>query len=82
MTIITETAKRVFASHPPPLYEETKGNLEKKLSQLIEDKVVSVTGQLVVFSKTLNNEITLRPVWAEKLVEEPNQQPGAISSTN
>ena len=82
MTIITETARRVFASHPPPLYEETKGNLEKKLSQLIEDKVVSITGQLVVFSKTLNNEITLRPVWAEKPADEPNQLQGATSNTN
>lgn len=70
ITIITESAKRLFASNPPPLYEETKGNLEKLLNSFLEDKFMSNATKLIVYSKTLNNEITLRPVWSEKPAQE------------
>lgn len=58
--IVAETGKYIFASNPQPLYEEYKDNLTKPLGDFIKESKKMIT----VFSKSINNEVTVRVNYA------------------
>lgn len=61
VTVVGENGQYLHASQPPELYESHKHKLSKTIRELVESKLISLTQKLIVFSKSLNNEITIKP---------------------
>lgn len=64
LTLISESGQYLYASNPPALYEAHKDKLEKKLEELMESKVLLPTQKIIVFSKSLNGEFKVNPIYS------------------
>lgn len=61
MTVVGQDGQYLYASQPPELFEAHKSKMTKTIRELIDSKLLSATQKLIVFSKSLNNEITIKP---------------------
>ncbi len=61
VTLVTNTSQYLHAANPPELFEAHKHKLNWTVQEAVDKKLLGCGQEIIVFSKTINNEIILRP---------------------
>ncbi len=61
VTLVTSASQYLHAANPPELFEAHKHKLNWTVQDAIDKKLLGCGQEIIVFSKTLTNEIILRP---------------------
>lgn len=61
VTLVTNCSQYLHAANPPELFEAHKHKLSWTVQEAVDKKLLGCGQEIIVFSKTINNEIILRP---------------------